>query len=56
MLERFFERTIKSYLMITGFLTATAFSTFLAPDWSMQTLFSYNDTMLESSTYLIVGK
>lgn len=53
MLERFFERTMKSYLMITGLLTATAFSTFLAPDWSMQTLFSYNETMMENKEYLL---
>ncbi|MEZ9658938.1 MULTISPECIES: hypothetical protein [unclassified Vibrio] len=53
MLERFFERTMKAYLMVTGFLTATAFSTFLAPDWSMRTLFSYNDTMMVNKEYLM---
>ena len=52
MLERFFEKTMKAYLLGTGFLTATAFLTFLAPEWSMQNLFFYNDAMMENKEYL----
>ncbi|MBB1315403.1 MULTISPECIES: hypothetical protein [Aliivibrio] len=52
MLERFFEKTMKAYLLGTGFLTATAFMTFLAPEWSMQNLFFYNEAMMENKEYL----
>lgn len=52
MLERFFEKTIYAYLMVTGFLTATAFSTFIAPEWSMTNLFFYNEQMMENKQYL----
>jgi hypothetical protein len=52
MLERFFEKTMKAYLLVTGFLTATAFSTFLAPEWSMQNLFFYNEEMMINKEYL----
>ncbi|MFT5760258.1 MAG: hypothetical protein ACJAWS_002918 [Oleiphilaceae bacterium] len=52
MLERFFEKTIRGYLLITGFLTATAFLTFLAPEWSMTNLFFYDETMMENKRYL----
>ncbi|MEH6451590.1 MAG: hypothetical protein V7782_00985 [Psychromonas sp.] len=34
------------------FLTATAFATFLAPEWSMQNLFFYNEAMMVNKEYL----
>lgn len=52
MLEQFFQKTIKMYLLITGFLTATAFATFLAPEWSMQNLFFYSEEMMINKEYL----
>ncbi len=52
MLERFFEKTMTAYLLVTGFLTATAFSTFLAPEWSMQNLFAYDESMMVNKEYL----
>ncbi|GIU13343.1 hypothetical protein TUM4261_27490 [Shewanella sp. c952] len=52
MLERFFEKTMTAYLLVTGFLTATAFSTFLAPEWSMQNLFAYDESMMVNKQYL----
>ena len=53
MLDKFFEKTIKGYLLITGFLTAGAFMTFLAPDWSMTNLFFYDEAMMENKRYLL---
>lgn len=52
MLERFFEKTIRGYLLITGLLTASAFATFIAPEWSMVNLFSYDQQMMENKEYL----
>ncbi|MFA0086440.1 hypothetical protein ACE1OE_10180 [Vibrio sp. E150_011] len=52
MLEQFFEKTMKAYLIITGALTATAFVTFLAPEWSMQNLFFYSEGMMQNKEYL----
>lgn len=51
MLDKFFEKTIRGYLLVTGFLTATAFLTFLLPEWSMINLFSYDQTMMENKEY-----
>ncbi|GEA59119.1 hypothetical protein [Vibrio comitans] len=52
MLERFFEKTVRGYLLLTGFLTATAFATFIAPEWSMVNLFSYSEEMMVNKEYL----